>query len=961
MKLLAPIINDDDIVNKKYVDTATNKLQSQIDDKADKRHNHDDRYYTESEVDSKVSAINNTISSHISNTSNPHSVTKSQVGLSNVENKSSATIRGELTKSNVTTALGYTPYTPNEVDNKFAALETNIDWKEAVSTFSDIATTYPNPEDGWTVNVKDTDYTYRYNGTAWVAISANAIPKATDTVDGLLSKEDHAKYEDANNKKHTHSNKSVLDGITSALVNNWNAAKTHADSAHAPSNAEVNQNAFSQFTVGTTSIIATNKTDVLTLVAGDNITLTPDISNKRITIVSKNTIYTHPTYTERSSGLYKITVDGTGHVSGATAVTKSDITALGIPSSDTDTKVTSTTTNPSSSTTYYPTWVTGATTGGVLINDGIRYSTLQGTTSAEGYSILSLGNNTASGTAENKYGAIRLYSTGSYYGQIVQIPGGSDNAKHALPTASGTILNTGTTSFTPSLTSGTAIGTLKINNKSTTLYAPDNTDTKVNVTLGTTTKAYLLGTSTTPTSTAKGVTAIADTGVYLDTTAGHLTAIQFNGNHTYDGGNTAWSYKNIKSSFEKGTIPTDYTQYWALNFMDKNGGDIHENRVGYLTSYVAKTTGTTITEIVAMKNEKDSSDSASIAIGKRTNGTEYLKLGSSTIGGIDRPVYINAGQVTPCNLLPFIVGTQTAATSTWTGDAPTISALSDGLTIRYWLPYAGSGNATLNLTLADGTNTGNIDCYYGGTARLTTHYGAGNIITLTYRENVTIAGSEDTYTGWWADANYNVSNTAGSTNTASKIFLIGATSQTTATKTYSRNNIYANSDNCLYLDNNSKVNSYFTSKQTYTDSNNKNINHQIGFGISASGNRGIYDNELKNWLIYANTSNKVTVNGDIVTGAIKCVSGTLGTSAATLDYQSGRTKVLLLASAPSSAYCDFVLLSISNSMTAISSTILVNMGAASIKYSVSSGGAITLTPVGSGAPGSKYMALYFTE
>ena len=36
-------------------------------------------------------------------------VTKDNVGLGNVENKSSATIRGEITSSNVTTALGYTP------------------------------------------------------------------------------------------------------------------------------------------------------------------------------------------------------------------------------------------------------------------------------------------------------------------------------------------------------------------------------------------------------------------------------------------------------------------------------------------------------------------------------------------------------------------------------------------------------------------------------------------------------------------------------------------------------------------------------------------------------------------------------------------------------------------------------------------------------------------------------------
>ena len=50
--------------------------------------------------------------------------------------------------------------------------------------------------------------------------------------------------------------------------------------------------------------------------------------------------YTHPTYTAHSSGLYKITVDSKGHVSAATAVAKSDITALGIPGSDTNTTYT---------------------------------------------------------------------------------------------------------------------------------------------------------------------------------------------------------------------------------------------------------------------------------------------------------------------------------------------------------------------------------------------------------------------------------------------------------------------------------------------------------------------------------------------------------------------------------------------------------------------------------------------
>ena len=45
--------------------------------------------------------------------------------------------------------------------------------------------------------------------------------------------------------------------------------------------------------------------------------------------------YTHPSYTAKSSGLYKVTVDATGHVSAATAVAKADITGLGIPAQDT--------------------------------------------------------------------------------------------------------------------------------------------------------------------------------------------------------------------------------------------------------------------------------------------------------------------------------------------------------------------------------------------------------------------------------------------------------------------------------------------------------------------------------------------------------------------------------------------------------------------------------------------------
>ena len=102
-----------------------------------------------------------------------------------------------------------------------------------------------------------------------------------------------------------------------------------------------------------------------------------------------------------------------------------------------------------------------------------------------------------------------------------------------------------------------------------------------------------------------------------------------------------------------------------------------------------------------------------------------------------------------------IVGTQTAATGAWTGVA-SFASLQDGQQIVYWLPYAGSGNATLNLTLSGGGTTGAKNVYYSGTTRLSTHYGAGNAIRLIYRVNANINGSS--YTGWWADANYD-SNT----------------------------------------------------------------------------------------------------------------------------------------------------------------------------------------------------------
>ena len=121
------------------------------------------------------------------------------------------------------------------------------------------------------------------------------------------------------------------------------------------------------------------------------------------------------------------------------------------------------------------------------------------------------------------------------------------------------------------------------------------------------------------------------------------------------------------------------------------------------------------------------------------------------------------------DIVPIVIGTQTASTGSWTGKASTVTSLYDGLTIKYYLPYAGSGNATLNLTLANGTTTGAINCYYSGSSRLTTHYGAGSLITLTYYKagSIKVSGTATTDNRWIADADYSsvsVSQTVTTTN-----------------------------------------------------------------------------------------------------------------------------------------------------------------------------------------------------
>ncbi|WP_339157310.1 hypothetical protein MKX50_15280 [Paenibacillus sp. FSL W8-0186] len=72
-------------------------------------------------------------------------------------------------------------------------------YKAPVNNYGDLATTYPRPELGWTVMVRNTGNIYRWDGFSWILIenfTQMAFPIASRTVNGLMSKEDFIAFHD---------------------------------------------------------------------------------------------------------------------------------------------------------------------------------------------------------------------------------------------------------------------------------------------------------------------------------------------------------------------------------------------------------------------------------------------------------------------------------------------------------------------------------------------------------------------------------------------------------------------------------------------------------------------------------------------------------------------------------------------------------------------------------------------
>lgn len=217
-------------------------------------------YATSEEFNSSVSALNSSLSSHTSNTSNPHSVTKAQVGLGNVDNTSDANKPISTATQNALDlkADKSDTYTKSEVDAKVSSV---------YRFMGSVATVDALPADatvGDTYNVEADGSNYAWDGTDW--------DKLSETVDltPYLTKEDAAKtYETIESANLHKNNTSNPHNVTKAQVGLGNVDNT--SDANKP--------------ISTATQTALDKKQD-TLTAGTNITITGT------TISAKDTTYT---------------------------------------------------------------------------------------------------------------------------------------------------------------------------------------------------------------------------------------------------------------------------------------------------------------------------------------------------------------------------------------------------------------------------------------------------------------------------------------------------------------------------------------------------------------------------------------------------------------------------------------------------------------------------------------------
>lgn len=212
-------------------------------------------------IDNEIKRAKDAETSHSTNISNPHKVTKSQIGLGNVNNTSDA-------NKPVSTAQ------QKAIDTAYANANAYAEQKIA-----DLINGAPETLD----TLKEV---------------ADAI-ESSKTVEEALNKAIGTKANQIELDSHTGNNTVHL---SDSERKKWNEAYSHSTSSHAPVNAEENQNAFSEVKVGSTIVSADSKTDNLVL-EGKNVAITPDEKNKKVTFeLTKNNVISALGYTPEEGG-----------------------------------------------------------------------------------------------------------------------------------------------------------------------------------------------------------------------------------------------------------------------------------------------------------------------------------------------------------------------------------------------------------------------------------------------------------------------------------------------------------------------------------------------------------------------------------------------------------------------------------------------------------------------------------
>lgn len=199
-----------------------------------------------------------------------------------------------------------------------------------------------------TINYKQSDLSAASNSYANPITKSQTIPAANQTQAGVMTASDKQNLDvnipnritNLDNKVTTEVDRleELIENSSSEITNDLNVEIQARKDGDAQLQTNINN---LQSTMNTE---LAKKVGKVTVAGSGNAVTTASISGDTLTLTKGATYnnYVHPAGSapSKSSGFYKFSTDSTSHVASVTAVTKSDITALGVPAQDTNTTYT---------------------------------------------------------------------------------------------------------------------------------------------------------------------------------------------------------------------------------------------------------------------------------------------------------------------------------------------------------------------------------------------------------------------------------------------------------------------------------------------------------------------------------------------------------------------------------------------------------------------------------------------